>query len=148
VFHVDADVRPALEAAGWFDDYRFDPDEWLEALASEGFTCNETARQVLAHLGGLSVAPLPNEAAVFGSGDVMFDPLWAASGESDRIALRQRQLNTTLCPIGEWCGEYILLASEDGAIFAETSFQMMKVGSDIGGALRSIVLADRQPVEI
>jgi hypothetical protein len=137
-----------LELAGWYDGYLFDPGGWLDALADEGFSINDAAKQVLERLGGLAVAPAQVESAVFGSGDALFDPLWAASGEHDRIAVRERQLGTSLCPIGEWCGEYVLLASDDGSIFAETSFQMVRLGSDINEALRLIVLADRRPVEI
>jgi hypothetical protein len=147
-FHPGSAVRPALIEAGWSDEYRHDPTEWLRTLREEGFSINETAGTVLTHLGGLAVEPRPLTPTAFGSGTLVFEPLWAASGEHIRIVERESQVGMTLCPIGEWCGEYVLLAGEDGSIYAETTFQMVLVGQDIAEALRTMILADKRPTEV
>jgi hypothetical protein len=147
-FVLDDELRPVLEDAGWSDAYRRDVAEWLPELVAEGFSINPLAQHVLERLGGLALSPRPVEVATFGSGEVVFEPLWAASGEVGRIAMRERQLDTTLCPVGEWCGEYVLLAGGDGCMYAETSFQLVRIGRNLTEALRTILLADSRPVEI
>jgi hypothetical protein len=147
-FEVNDDLRTALEEAGWSDAFHFDADAWFDELRAEGFAINNQARLVLENLGGLTVRSRSVGTAAFGSGEARFEPLWAATGESDRIRARERQFGTSLCPLGEWCGEYILLAGGDGAIYAETTFQFLRLGTDIISALRTIVLADRLPDEL
>jgi hypothetical protein len=147
-FDPAGDLRVALEAAGWSRAYRRNPDEWTGPLESQGFSTNALARFVLENLGGLTVAALPVERPAFGSGSVQFEPLLAATGESDRVVSRERIVSTTLCPIGEWCGEYILLAGGDGCIYAETTFRVVRVGRDLHQALATVVLSNRLPEEV
>lgn len=145
---VDEEIRPALEEAGWFDGYESNTEAWVAALRSEGFSVNDVGTEVLAHLGGLTVRPRQVGPTAFGSGDAVFEPLWAASGESERILQREAQVGTSLCPVAEWCSEYILLAGGDGAIYAETTFQILRVGENLQDALRTIILADQPPIEL
>lgn len=145
---VDDEIRPALELAGWYDGYESNTEAWVAALRSEGFSVNDAGVEVLAHLGGLTVRPRQIDHTAFGSGDAVFEPIWAASGESERILQREAQVGTSLCPVAEWCGEYILLAGGDGAIYAETTFQILQVGENLRDALHTMILADRSPIEL
>ena len=76
----------------------------------------------------------------------MVDPLWAATGESPRIKLRERQLGTGLCPVGEWMDEYIVLVASDGRVLAETTFQVLQLGENLSEAMVRIVTAESSPI--
>jgi SUKH-3 immunity protein len=141
-------VRAALEEAGWTDEYRYDTTTLRIALQAEGFSVVAPAVEALTALGGLRVRPPRRADAAFGSGEIVFDPLFAASGEAARIRQRELQLSTALSPIGEWMGEYVLLVAADGAVFAETTFEMLRVGSDLSLALRRLIVAEDQPDRI
>jgi hypothetical protein len=147
--NVDEEVLPALQLAGWTPDYRFDTSLWVTALLEDGFRINRHAQHVLERLGGLKIKPIPSASQVSGSGEAIFDPLWAATGESARIAERQRDYlapEVTMCPVGEWASEFILLMGSDGAMYAETTFMFCRVGRSLSEGLRTIVVADR-PIE-
>lgn len=135
-------VRASLEEAGWSTDYVYDAAEWDRALRLEGFSVVAPALKALKELGGLTISPPRREGAAFGSGPIVIDPLWAASGEVDRIRQREAQIGLALCPVGEWMGEYILLVAEDGSVIAETTFQVLRVGSDLADALMRLIVAE------
>jgi hypothetical protein len=42
--------------------------------------------------------------------------------------------------------EYIVLAASDGRVLAETTFQMLQLGKDLGEALVRIVKAESPPL--
>ncbi|MGB6059973.1 MAG: SUKH-3 domain-containing protein [Microthrixaceae bacterium] len=141
-------VHATLERAGWNIAYRCDTSEWDRALRSEGFSVNTPAMKVLSELGGLTVNPPRRGAAVYGSGPIVMDPLLAASGEADRIKQRESELGLALCPVGEWMGEYILLVAEDGSVWAETTFQVLRIGENLATALRVMIVADTAPEQV
>jgi len=84
----------------------------------------------------------------YGSGPILFDPIFAATGESPRIRSREARLGTRLWPLGEWSGEYILLLGEDRRVFAETTFRQLQVGSTFSEALTGMILAEKRPREV
>lgn len=141
-------VMAALRQAGWTEGYRHDPDEWVAELQSDGYSTFPLAVDVLRHLGGLTVNPPRHPGAVFASGPIVLDPVFAASGEADRIVRREEQLGVELCPVGEWMGEYILLVAGDGRVIAETTFQVLCVGHDIADALKRMIVADTPTEEL
>jgi SUKH-3 immunity protein len=141
-------VREALSEAGWVPEYRHDAAGWIELLRAEGFTVHAAGAEVLALLGGLRVPARRSARAVFGSGALLVDPLWAATGESSRIRSRESQLGTGLCPVGEWMDEYIVLAASDGSVLAETTFQVLQLGKDLSEAIVRIVTAESLPVPL
>lgn len=138
-------VRAALEEAGWTSGYHHDTRQWLRSLRAEGFTVVAPALEVLRELGGLTITPPRRDDAAFGTGIAIIDPLWAASGEVDRIREREHELGLGLCPVGEWMGEYILLVADDGSVMAETTFQVLRVGRDLADALHRMIVADTPP---
>jgi hypothetical protein len=141
-------VRAALEESGWTPVYRFDATAWASQLRAEGFSVHPAGISVLELLGGLTIVPPRSVDAVFGTGELKVDPLWAAAGESARIADRERLVGDELCPVGEWLGEYIVLVGSAGEIYAETTFQFLKLGDDINQALVRLIVADSPPVPV
>ncbi|HTO00072.1 MAG TPA: SUKH-3 domain-containing protein [Microthrixaceae bacterium] len=141
-------VRATLEDAGWSVAYRCDTEEWDRALRLEGFSVSASAMKVLAELGGLTVNPPRRDDAAFGSGPIVMDPLLAASGEEDRIKQRETELGLAVCPVGEWMGEYILLVAENGSVWAETTFQVLRIGENFAAALRVMIVADTAPEQV
>jgi len=139
-------VREALFEAGWAPGYRHDADGWIESLRAERFTVHAAGAEVLALLGGLRISPRRSASASFGTGTLVVDPLWAATGESPRIQLRERQLGTGLCPVGEWVDEYIVLVASDGRVLAETTFQVLQLGKNLSEAIVRIVTAESSPI--
>lgn len=101
-------------------------------LTAEGYHIHPVGRELLAALGGFRIVPPRLPAAAFWSGPVLVDPVWAATGGYERAAIQERQLEQDFCPIAEWCDEYILLLGEDGSVIAETTGQVLQIGSSSG----------------
>ncbi|HVF76211.1 MAG TPA: SUKH-3 domain-containing protein [Acidimicrobiales bacterium] len=141
-------VRATLVEAGWSAVRRRDASSWDRVLRQEGFSVTEPAIEVLEELGGLTLSPPRWAAAAFGSGPIVMDPIMAASGEAARIKQRERELGLVLCPVGEWIVEYVLLVADDSSVFAETTFQVLRVGRNFGEALRVMIVADPAPEPI
>ena len=118
-FVEDPEVRAALEAGGWNPRRRVDTSGWEAELRAQGFSIVPLAMDVLSQLGGLHVLPRRSATAVLGSGEMIFDPLLAATGESPRILQREELLEKALCPIGEWADEYIILVADTGEIYGD-----------------------------
>jgi hypothetical protein len=142
---ADPVVRATLAEAGWAPGRRFDARLWITELQADGYSIVPPATQVLEALGGLDVLPPQRETAVYRSGPIKFDPIWAATGEAKRIRSRESQVGVALTPVGEWSGEYILLVAEDGQVFAETTFQVLRLGYDVASALVRLILAGTTP---
>ena len=138
-------ILATLENAGWDDQYRSDAAEWEQLLRSEGFSVTRHGLLALSALGGLTIDPPRRNGAVYGSGQLVMDPIFAASGEAARIKQREAEFGLALCPVGEWMGEYVLLVAEDGSVWAETTFQVLRVAPDLAQALRVMIVADVAP---
>lgn len=134
-------VEGSLRDAGWTPEYRANTDAWAADLAADGYDVHPMALEILAAIGGLMIVPRPLPHLGVGGGPLEMEPMLAAAGEYPRIALREERLGTTLCPIGEWDSECILLAARDGRIFAETTFAVWYVGDSISSALKWIIAA-------
>jgi hypothetical protein len=141
-------VRATLEEAGWSPGYRFDASKWARVLNADGYSVTAPAVEAMEELGGLTIVPPRRDTAAYGSGTMIMDPVFAAIGESPRIKLREEALGRRLCPIGEWSNEYIVLVAEDGSVFAETTFQVVRLGNDLAEALHRMIVADTIPEEI
>lgn len=135
-------VAGSLRDAGWTPEYRANTDAWFAELTSDGYDVHPVALEILTAIGGLMIVPRPLPGCDVGRAPLEVEPVLAASGEYPRIALREKRLGTTLCPIGEWAYECILLAAGDGRIFSETTFAVWHVGDSISAALKWIIAAE------
>jgi hypothetical protein len=138
-------VRATLEEAGWNAEYRYDASEWARVLEADGYSVTPPAVEAMEELGGLTILPPRRSGAAYASGTMIMDPVFAAIGESPRIKLREAALGVRLCPIGEWYSEYILLVADDGSVYAETTFQVRRLGNDLAEALHRMIVADTRP---
>lgn len=50
--------------------------------------------------------------------------------------------------MGEWSGEYVLLIADDGEVFAETTFQLLRLGVDFDDAMLLLIVADTPPENV
>jgi hypothetical protein len=141
-------VRATLEGAGWSPEYRFDASKWARALKADGFSVTAPGVEAMEELGGLTIVPPRGPGAAYASGTMIMDPVLAAIGESLRIKDREAELGLALCPIGEWGYASILLVADDGSVYAETTFQVLRLGEDLAVALRRLIVADTVPEEI
>ena len=136
----EAFVRDTLLKAGWSPSRAVDTHAWRDWYEREGYSDERSALDILRSFGGLRLRPPMNEAADFGSGLIEFDPIVAATGESDRIRFREQQLGEALWPIGEWCEVYILLLGASGAVYAEApEYGVLLLGPTFGAALRTLI---------
>src|SRR3954451_1318729 len=98
--HLSDDFRRLLCEAGWSPGRTVEIDEWIRILEAEGFVSNATALAILREFGGLSVRVPP-----FGANPyeylLRFDPVQAATGESDRAKDWKDDLGIDLFPLGE-----------------------------------------------
>jgi len=138
-------VREALAAAGWSASYRYDAAPWEARLVEDGYHVHAEAIKVLTTFGGLTVDPVRSASAGFRAGSLVMDPVWAAAGEAPRIHDRERSLGATLCPVGEWSDEYVVLVADDGHVYAETGRAVFDLGSDFGRALICIASNEEAP---
>jgi hypothetical protein len=140
-------VRATLEEAGWSDDYHFDAAEWARVLEADGFSVTAPGVAALEELGGLTIVPPRRSGAAYASGPMIMKPLMRI-GESPRIKLLEEALGRRMCPIGEWYNEYILLVADDGSVYAETTYQVRRLGNDLAEALHRMIVADARPEPI
>ncbi len=145
---TDPVVRATLEESGWRPDYHWNADAWRDWLRAQGYSVHKAGLSWLEGLGGLRIVPPSSNRAVFASGPLRVDPVWAATGESPRIREREEQFQELLCPVGEWADQYIILVSEQGRVLAETTFQVLHLGADMSEALLRLIVADSRPVEV
>jgi hypothetical protein len=141
-------VHRTLEESGWHPGYRHDTAAWEAAMLADGYSVHAMGRQILSEIGGLRIKAPTLPESTFWSGTFLVDPVQAATGESDRIVIREQELERLLMPVGEWSGEYIVLASEPGELYAETTWAVVLLGSTPGEALTLIVTAHTKPVVI
>ena len=140
----DACVLAVLQESGWQKDRSICISDWVTTLKAEGYFLFPMVIDVLANFGHLVIKPEVNPNGKFYSGEINFDPCWAATGERSRIEERERKMVPKLVPIGEWMGVYILLLSDKGEVFAETTGQIFLVGETFPGAIKNLIFSDKE----
>lgn len=141
----DREIATVLQACGWSPDRAVEVRHWADWYAREGYADPEPALDILRSFGGLTIVPPRRLEAKYAPGPMQFDPEWAATGEQERVADREASLGIALWPLGEWSGEYILLLGGDGCVYAETTWEVLKLGVTFSDALRSTLKADARP---
>jgi hypothetical protein len=141
----DPVVRATLEAAGWYEGRDVGVTDWVRKLTGHGIAAFPSAVAVLREFGGLRIKPPFIQGATFLSTDINFDPVWAADGSWDGPLDWSKDLGKKLFPIGEWEEQFMLLAAEDGTIYADVEGEFSLIGEDIYQALRLMVLREKHP---
>lgn len=145
---ADDTVADALSSAGWNAQRRVDVQRWMGWYADEGYDVSPYLKEIMRSFGGIRITPPVRPSAKFHSGPILFDPAWAATGESERIGERSHEVKKNLTPFAEWSEEYILLLTDDRQVYAETSYQLLFVANDFVEALTLLVTAHRPLVEV
>ena len=146
MFNFSPDVEKVLRESGWFPARSVQISQWIDPLVQVGYRPLPVAKRILENLGGLEITPPHNEANVFFPGKIVFDPVFAASSELDRVENWQKQYDIALFPLGESDPLFILLCSEDGRIFDARAEWLYFLGETIESALELLILARRRRI--
>jgi hypothetical protein len=146
MLHFSAEVEEVLREAGWTPTRHASAVQWVDPLVKVGYTPLLIATQILENLGGLAITPPSSEANVFFPSEIIFDPVYAASSEFDRVKKWQEEYDLLLFPLGEYDPTFILLCSEDGRIFGARERQFDYLGATIADALELRILARHRPI--
>ncbi len=137
-------TQRALREASWFPERHVPTREWYDSLTGSDYKWSGAAERFLASLGDLVIHPIKSQESIFGSGTLVTDPT-RASGEYERIAEREKSIGESLCPVGEWSGEYIVLIAPSSRVYAEMTYQVLLLGQTVEEALDVMVRAHRYP---
>jgi hypothetical protein len=148
-FDDDPAVAEILRACGWTPDRAVDTAAWSDWFADEGYEINSDVLTILRSFGSLTVTPPQLPEARFFSGPIVFDPVWAATGDRDRTAVREQQLDRRLWPLGEWSDVYLVLYADTGEVFADgANLGVLHLGKTFSDALRLLLLAAEKPRQV
>ncbi|WP_181803773.1 SUKH-3 domain-containing protein [Streptomyces shenzhenensis] len=138
------DVLEALGNSGWSAGRRVDTSQWVVPLEAEGYRVHPLALEVLAGLGGISVAPLNEAGPNFSNGDPFnFDPLAAGAGQRGMAVEVENILGGSYFPVGEWLSYSSVFVAAEGRVAATGMGWIWEMGATFEGALELAVLADR-----
>ena len=146
MFAFDPRVEEVLRTAGWFPGRSVQTSQWVDPLVAVGYKPLRIAIGILENLGGLEIKPPLSESNVFYPSTIIFDPVYAASSEFDRIQKWEAEYGLALFPLGEYDPSYILLCSGGGEIFGAREQWFYFLGKSIEEALEVRILARRRPV--
>jgi hypothetical protein len=146
MLQFSAEVEQILRQAGWFPTRSVPVSQWVEPLVEVGYKPFPVAIRILENLGGLEITPPTSESNLFFPSKIVFDPVYAASSEFDRVEKWQRDYGLVLFPLGEYDPLFILLCAEDGRIFGGREKRFDLLGDTIEDALELRIFARRRPV--
>jgi SUKH-3 immunity protein of toxin-antitoxin system len=128
---INAAFLQLLHSAGWYSDRQIDTTAWVSALQREGFTSNSLALDVLESLGGLSVRIPPAGINPY-EHEIRFDPVRAATGESDRAEEWKEDIGVDLFPIGEEVvSGNVLWIGSDSRVYYGRGFGLYLLGDSL-----------------
>ena len=131
-----------LSAAGWTPARRVYPDRWVAPLVAEGYAASPAAVALLVSLGGLVVHlpadpprnPYPH--------DLVFDPVYAGTGERDRAEGWEAALGVGLFPVAHVTQAWPVWVAASGAVFYGLEFGLYALGGSFPEALDRLLAAD------
>jgi hypothetical protein len=137
----------SLIDAGWSPDRRVQINHWVEQLTAEGYTMHDHVKDILEKYGGLVVKPVRGaHASGYIATELDFDPVYAGSGEFDRVDYWQQRLGLLLSPLGEHGDGGLVLLANDGGVFRCRDDHILYMGSTFEEALENtLVNVTRQP---
>jgi hypothetical protein len=136
------DISLALQASGWTDARSIAVDLWVRELEGAGYEMNQRALEVLSSLGGLSVEPVVSDAQVYQPTSIHFDPLrlrW-----QPRLVPWERELGTSLSPLGEGYDDSSIYIGEDSKLYANWNGLFAVLGEDFEDSLATLLFAKKR----
>jgi len=146
MFLFSPQVQKVLEEAGWSPSRSVPVTEWIKNLTDVGYKPFPLAIAILENLGGLEITPPTNQSNLFFPCKIVFDPVYAASSEFDRIKKWQEEHGLWLFPLGEYDPLFILMCSSGGRIFGGRESRFDLLGDSIEDALELRIFASRRPI--
>jgi hypothetical protein len=146
MFKFSPAVEQVLRQTGWFPTRSVSIFQWVDPLVEVGYKPFPVAIRILENLGGIEISPPRDESNLFFPSKIVFDPVFAASSEFDRVGKWQKEFDIALFPLGEYDPIYILLCSEDGRIFGAREQWFYFLGETIEDALELRIFARRRPI--
>ena len=142
---LDEYVLNVLKNSGWSDRRKQDITSWIQILSEEGYIVNEYAKSILIELGGLQIRASSNKNYL---GVTMhFNPVYAASGEYDRMEIFNQVSNEELFPIGE-CYDWVIYVSHSKRVYLGDWMSLSIAGDTIEDFLNNIFNPQFQLIEI
>jgi hypothetical protein len=124
-----------LRSAGWTPERRVEVNEWVRTLEQEGFATNPQALAVLESVGRLVVRMPPAGISPY-THELRFEPVRAATGESDRAEDWKKELGVDLFPIGEeMTSGNVLWIGSDGRFYYGRGFGLYLLGDSLRTAM-------------
>lgn len=145
MFKFTPEAEEVLRRSGWAPSRSVVIEAWTDRLAYEGYALTPGAARILENFGGLEITPPKNDFNLFFPSKIVFDPIIAASGEFDRVDSWQRDLQTTLYPLGEVLEQFILLFAQTGRIYACTDGVLDILGENLEEAMELLIFARTRP---
>jgi hypothetical protein len=142
----DTSIVEALCASGWTQNRHVEIELWVRELEVAGYAMNNTAREVLSSLGGLTIQPIPSELQIYKPAPIRFDPVSLKYGF--RLTPWERQLGTTLSPLGECYGDASLFIDNDGRLYANWDAILECLGVDFEDSLSTLLFAKKRGTRI
>lgn len=138
------DLKGALTSSGWSPQRRIDPSRWVNDLTREGYRPHPLALEVLATLGGLSIAPVNKVGPNFRNDDPFnFDPIAAGSGQLSLAAEVESVLGGSYFPVGEWLSYSSVFVEAGGRVIASGMGWIWEMGPTFESALELAIFANR-----
>jgi hypothetical protein len=146
MYAFSPEVEDVLLQAGWFPARSVATSQWVGPLEQVGYKPFPAAIRILENLGGLVITPPTNESNLFYPGQIVFDPVFAASSEFKRVEKWQDEYGLRLFPLGEYDPLFILMCSDNGRIFGAREQLFHFLGATIEVALELQIFARRRPI--
>jgi hypothetical protein len=129
------DVSPSfaelLQLSDWTPERCVEPNDWVRILEQEGFKANPFALSILESVGGLTVRIPPAGINPY-THELRFDPVRAATGESDRVEAWKIDLGVDLFPVGEeMSSSSVVWVGSDGRFYYGRGFGLYYLGDSL-----------------
>ena len=140
---LDEYALKVLEESGWSKDRKQDINPWIQILVKEGYKVNDYALSVLKELGNIKIRNERNHWGVV----LYFNPVYAASGEYDRLEIFNAVSDEELFPIGE-CFDWVIYVGDSKKVYLGDWKSLSIAGDTIEEFLNNMFNPQIHPKEI
>jgi hypothetical protein len=146
--HFSEAFAHLVAQAGWDCARKNDMSSIIERLIREGYVANPLALELLESFGGLTI-PLPAAGISPYDHDIRFDPLRAASGESDRAEEWKDEIGVDLFPVGEEVSSgNIIWVGNDGRFYYGHGVGLYALGDSLKEAMDQLAFPAKEMVQV